>query len=259
MRPPKKRLFGLVGYPLTHSFSESYFTKKISEAGWQDTCAYRLFPLKNILEITDLVVKYPSLEGFNVTIPYKEKIIDFLDELNPLAEAVGAVNTVRITRNRLGEIILMKGYNTDVYGFQQSIKPFLEPHHQRALILGTGGAAKAVAVVLKQLGIDYYFVSRNKNKLTTAHAFDYPELNEHVLKAFTLIVNATPVGMFPDSAAIPPIPVELLTPQHLVIDLVYNPEKTRLLQSASQQGALTLNGLSMLYLQADKAWEIWNT
>ena len=203
-----------------------------------------------------------DLRGLNVTIPYKESVIPFLDELDETAKEIGAVNCIRILDDAAqpSEKRLI-GYNTDAFGFRQSIKPFLETQHERALILGTGGASKAVHYVLKTIGIDCYFVTRTKiisNQLITKNEFSYEELNEYVMSAFKLIVNTTPVGMYPNVDEAPAIPYEFLTPSHLLYDLVYNPAETEFLKRGKKMGASTLNGLSMLHQQAEEAWRIWN-
>jgi shikimate dehydrogenase len=223
---------------------------------------YHLFPIKQIEELPQLIKKYPELKGLNVTIPYKESVIPFLDELNETAKEIGAVNCIRILTDEdhpSGKKLI--GYNTDAFGFRQSIKPFLETQHERALILGTGGASKAVHYVLKSIGIDCFFVTRTKiidNQLITKNEFSYEELNEYVISAFKLIVNTTPVGMSPHVEEAPAIPYEFITPSHLLYDLVYNPLETQFLKKGKEKGACTVNGLSMLHQQAEEAWRIWN-
>ncbi len=251
------RTFGLLGYALTHSFSKKYFTEKFMVGKITDA-RYELFPIKNIQEFPALLKHEPDLSGLNVTIPYKEQIIPFLDELDETAKAVGAVNCIRVQRHPNKETpTLLKGYNTDVYGFQQSIKPFLEQHHQRALILGTGGASKAVAYVLKQIGLDVCKVSRVNGNIPGQ--VTYSELNKNIVDSYTLIINTSPLGTFPETEAAPAIPYEYLSPRHFLYDLVYNPEETLFLKKGKQYGAQTMNGLTMLKLQADKAWEIFGT
>ena len=244
--------FGLIGYPLSHSFSKRYFTKKFEKENIID-CEYNLYPIENIDQLPKLISNNPNLFGLNVTIPYKEAVIPFLDELDETAKSVSAVNCIKIKQQTTNNKQLI-GYNTDVFGFKQSIKPFLETQHQRALILGTGGASKAVYHVLKEIGIDCYFVTRNKynNK-----QFTYEELNENMINAFKLIVNTTPVGMFPNVNETPEIPFEFITSSHLLYDTVYNPVETEFLKRGKQQGASVVNGLSMLQLQAEEAWKIW--
>ncbi len=251
-----KRTYGLIGYPLSHSFSKKYFTEKFEKENIAD-CAYELFPIDDINKLPQLIAENPTLCGLNVTIPYKESVIPFLDELDETAKAVGAVNCIRIDSGDKKQEPRLIGFNTDVYGFKQSIKPFLETHHERALILGTGGASKAVYYVLNQIGIDYYFVTRSK-KQGSEKTFTYNELNDHIFKAFKLIVNTTPVGMSPNITEAPEIPYQHLTSSHLLYDLVYNPTETEFLKRGKVQGAVCINGLSMLYQQAEKAWEVWN-
>ena len=239
--------FGLIGKSLGHSFSKTFFADKFKQE--HILAEYANFELSTIQEFPLLLQSNPELKGLNVTIPYKTEIIPYLDELDDVARTVGAVNTISINNGRL------KGFNTDVYGFQQSIKPFLRNIHERALILGTGGASKAVQYVLEGLGISVSYLSRNPQG---ENQFHYDQANEHMMKAFKLIINTTPLGTFPNIEEMPPIPVQLLTEDHLVVDLIYNPEKTKLLELAAQNGADTLNGYSMLQHQALKAWEIWN-
>lgn len=248
------RLFGLIGYPLSHSFSQKYFTEKFRKENISD-CEYQLFPLKNISEFPRVVMDHHNLRGLNVTTPYKESVIPFLNELDETARNVGAVNCIRVDFDpKKNRSHLLTGYNTDVFGFAQSIKPFLEQKHERAMVLGTGGAAKAVTSVLKQIGVEVLQVSRSRSKGHTR----YTELTREAIAAHLLIVNATPAGMFPNINEAPPIPYEFLGPSHFLYDLVYNPEETVFLKKGKEKGALTMNGLSMLHLQAEKAWEIWN-
>ncbi|MBL0329359.1 MAG: shikimate dehydrogenase [Bacteroidetes bacterium] len=247
--------YGLIGYPLSHSFSKKYFTEKFQKENILNS-EYHAFPIDKI-ELFPLLIKdNPTLKGLSVTIPYKETVIPFLDELDATAKKIGAVNCIKISEGKL------IGYNTDAFGFRQSIKPFLESQHERALILGTGGASKAVEYVLKEIGIDCYFVTRNKStnkQPTTNNQFTYDEVNEHMLNAFKLIVNATPLGMFPNVDACPDIPYQFLSPTHLLYDLVYNPAETEFLKRGKAKGAATVNGYSMLQHQAEEAWRIWNT
>jgi shikimate dehydrogenase len=254
------KLYGLIGYPISHSFSKKYFSEKFEKENILDS-AYDLFPIESITQLPQLIKDNPELCGLNVTIPYKENVIPFLNELDETAKIVGAVNCIKILNSNNSPNSLptpfLTGFNTDVYGFRQSIKPFLENHHERALILGTGGASKAVHYVLKEIGIDCFFVTRDKSKVKSDKVFDYEELNEYILNAFKLIVNTTPVGMFPDINKAPEIPYEFVTSSHLLYDLVYNPEETEFLKRGKEKGALTVNGLSMLYQQAEEAWRIW--
>lgn len=243
------KVFGLIGYPLTHSFSKKYFTEKFEKLGLTD-CSYKLFPIEQIEDLPQLIANNPNLVGLNVTIPYKEAVLPYLTGLDETAKAVGAVNTILIKEDEL------TGYNTDVIGFSQSIKPLLHPQHERALILGTGGAAKAVAHVLKGLGIQYYFVSREKKNLP--NCLTYAELNQAVFNACKMVINTTPIGMYPNIDNAPALPYEFFTAEHLAYDLVYNPTDTRFMQLAAQQGAHAVNGLNMLYSQAEAAWKVWN-
>jgi len=241
--------YGLIGKNLSHSFSKQYFQKKFDELGL-DYLEYTNFELNDISEIKSVLAKNPLLRGFNVTIPYKEAIVPYMDELSPEARGIAAVNCVKISNGKL------IGHNTDAYGFATSIKPFLEPQHSRALVLGTGGASKAVVFVLKRLNVEVFFASTSKKRQGT---FAYETLNERLFNACKFIINTTPVGMFPNVNECPGIPYECLSSQHLVYDLIYNPEETLFLKKAKEQGATTINGLSMLHLQAEKSWEIWNS
>jgi shikimate dehydrogenase len=243
----KPQLFGLIGYPLSHSFSKQYFTKKFEELQRTD-CSYELFPIENIDQFPDLIKNQPNLRGLNVTIPYKEAIIPYLDEVDETAKKIGAVNTIKISNGKL------IGYNTDAFGFHQSIKPFVKSHHHRALILGTGGASKAVVHVLEKVGLDCLFASRSPEGENQLH---YDQINEYVLNFHQLIINTTPLGMSPNVDQCPAIPYEFITDKHLLCDLVYNPEETLFMQKGKAKGATVLNGLNMLHQQAEKAWEIW--
>lgn len=240
--------YGLIGYPLTHSFSQRYFTDKFQREHIKDS-VYANFPLENINDFPELLGNNKDLIGLNVTIPHKETVIPFLDGLDPVAEAIGAVNTIKISAD--GAF----GFNTDAYGFETSMKPFLKAHHTRALILGTGGASKAVAYVLKNIGLDILYASRNPK---AENELGYDQINEHVLDACKLIVNTTPLGTYPNIEGRPQLPYELLTNEHFLYDLVYNPEKTKFLELGEQSGAAIKNGYDMLAHQAEKAWKIWN-
>ncbi len=245
------KLLGLIGYPLTHSFSENYFAKKFRDEGIEGY-AYLNLPILRIDLIKDLIRKERELTGFNVTIPYKEQILPFLDEMDPEAREVGAVNTVKIQRQ--GREWHLKGYNTDVYGFRESLVPLLQGKgEQAALVLGTGGASKAVSHVLGQLGIPYRFVSRKH----LPGQLMYKDLCLSVILKHTLIINTTPLGTWPDVSSFPDIPYDILDPRHLLYDLVYNPEESTFLRLGREKGARIKNGLEMLELQADRAWEIW--
>jgi shikimate dehydrogenase len=246
-----KKTYGLIGYPLTHSFSKKYFTEKFEKENLND-CVYNLYSLSGIQQLPQMLRDNPEIEGLNVTIPYKESVIPFLNELDPIAKAIGAVNCIKIKNGKL------TGYNTDVFGFRQSIKPFLEKRHERALILGTGGASKAAAYVLKEIGLDCYFITRHKTQGSGPNTFLYDELNEYMLNAIKLIINTTPVGMYPNVKDAPAIPYDLLTPSHLLYDLIYNPAETEFLRRGKEKGSETINGLSMLQQQAEESWRIWN-
>lgn len=240
------RKFALIGKRLDYSFSKAFFTDYFEKNHLE--CSYSNIEIENIYEIVP-ILKSKEYTGFNVTIPYKVEIIPFLDELTFEAIEIGAVNTIS---NVNGKLI---GHNTDAFGFQQSIKPFLTNQHEKALILGTGGASKAVEYVLKNIGIEVFYLSRHPQK---PNQFSYDEVNEHMLSAIKLIVNCTPVGTYPNINEKPNFPTQYIGSDHLVVDLIYNPEKTLLLKEAEKQGATILNGLSMLKEQALKAWEIWN-
>ncbi|MDQ3111310.1 MAG: shikimate dehydrogenase [Bacteroidota bacterium] len=254
------RLFGLIGFPLSHSFSEKYFAEKFLRENIGDA-AYRNFPLEKIDQLHGLISANPDLSGLNVTIPWKEKVIPYLDEIDETAKAIGAVNTILLNPFVIlsDSRRMTKGFNTDVYGFRQSIKPFLTSAHERALILGTGGASKAVEYVLKQIGVDCIFVSREKKNILGKTILTYEELNSYVVASCKLIVNCSPVGTFPNVNEFPKLPYESITKEHLLYDLIYNPAETEFLKKGKAQGAEIMNGLDMLKLQAEKAWEIWNS
>lgn len=245
----KMNKYGLIGYPLSHSFSKEYFTNKFSELNLSNY-SYNEFAIENIKAFPELLLREKNLKGLNITIPYKEQIIPFLDELSDEASKIKAVNTIKVDSK--GKLI---GYNTDVFGFEQAIKPYLKSYHERALILGTGGASKAVQYALNKKGITCLVVSRNPidNQLS------YEQVNEYVLKHHKLIINATPIGMFPLINHAPNIPYQYLTEQHTLFDLVYNPNETEFLKKGKKHGAKTLNGLTMLHQQAEKSWQIWTT
>jgi shikimate dehydrogenase len=240
-------ILGLLGKTLSHSFSKSFFEEYF--ASNQVDATYSNFEIPSIDEVVTIFER-EDLNGFNVTIPYKESIIPFLDELSPEAKEIAAVNTVKIVEGK------KIGYNTDAFGFQQSIKPFLTNLHEKALILGTGGASKAVAYVLKNIGIEVLYISRNPSK---SNEFSYEDINEYMLKACKLVVNTTPVGTFPSVNQSPDFPFQFLTNEHLVVDLIYNPAETTFLKKAKDAGATILNGESMLKEQALKSWKIWNS
>jgi shikimate dehydrogenase len=242
-----KHQFGLVGKNISYSFSKGYFGEKFEKLNLEDYY-YDNLDFQNIEDFPDFIKQNPTISGLNVTIPYKEAIIPFLDKLSKRATEIGAVNTIKITKS--GKL---KGFNTDYIGFQKSIEPLLNVNHKKALILGTGGASKAVAYALKQLEIPYLFVSRND----IGDAIGYNQINEKTFEEFQIIINCTPVGTFPNTNTFPEIPYEYLTTNHLAFDLIYNPAETLFLKKAKEQGAIVKNGLEMLTLQAEKSWDIW--
>jgi shikimate dehydrogenase len=246
------RQFGLIGYPLGHSFSKGYFTEKFRKEDIADA-AYELYPLQEIEELPQLLQQHPQLAGLNVTIPYKEQVIPFLSRLDASAEKVGAVNVIK----KEGQELV--GYNSDYFGFKQSLQDWVGQSLQElhALVLGTGGAAKAVGAALDDLHIPYQLVSRNADKNVLA----YQELftKKDLLHQHTLIINTTPLGMQPTTQTCPDIPYEQLDSAHYLYDLVYNPAETLFMQKGAARGARVKNGLEMLHLQAEKAWEIWNS
>ena len=244
------RKFGLIGLPLAQSFSKKYFTARFQNEGIN--ACYELYELQDIADFTSLLAR-EELNGLNVTIPYKQTVIPFLDELDPVAEAIGAVNVIKFTRTEEGNLTL-KGYNSDVIGFENSLVPSLKPHHRKALILGTGGSSKAIDYVLRKLGLVTMFVSRTARP----GMLTYTQLTREVLEDNLVIVNATPVGTFPKSDACPAIPYEFLTADHLLFDVVYNPAETLFLKYGRAHGAEGINGEAMLIGQAEASWEIWN-
>jgi shikimate dehydrogenase len=238
-------MYGIIGYPLLQTFSPGYFNKKFEAEGIHDT--YQKFPLDKIDDLNGVLAMHSDLKGLNVTIPYKQEVIALLDELDDTAQQVGAINTIAIKNGKL------KGYNTDTIGFINSLKPLIKPQHSKALILGTGGASKAVAYALKKLNISYLFVSRNKKE----GQLSYPDLNEAIIRDHKLIINTTPLGMVPQENACPDIPYSFLSAEHLLYDLIYHPEETLFLQKGKERGAGIKNGYEMLIGQAEAAWKIW--
>lgn len=241
------QLFGLIGYPLAHSFSKKYFTEKFEKERLADY-AYENFPVISVDKIKAILQNHPELKGLNVTIPYKEQVIPFLDEMNEMVKETGACNCIKISNEKL------LGYNTDIIAFERSLKKNLQPHHSKALILGTGGSAKAVKYVLKKIDIPFLSVSRKVSE----ENLSYEQITPALLSEYHLIINTTPLGMFPDIAHAPSIPYDALTPQHFLFDLIYNPEKTLFLQKGEERGAMIKNGYEMLILQAEESWRIWN-
>jgi len=244
-------VYGIIGFPLKQSFSQKYFLEKFLNEGLTKH-TFLNFPLSNISELPELIKQNIDLKGFNVTIPYKEKIIPFLDELSEEAAKIRSVNVVKVTRAD-GKISL-KGYNTDAYGFSETLKPHLQTHHQKALILGNGGASKSVAYVLEQLNIPYFIVSRTK---TSENCILYSQLTDQLVIDSKIIINTTPLGMYPDIFRFPLIHFGLFTPQHLLYDLIYNPARTLFLKFGEEKQSTVVNGLDMLHLQAEKSWEIY--
>ncbi|MDZ4808121.1 MAG: shikimate dehydrogenase [Bacteroidota bacterium] len=241
------RLFGLIGYPLSHSFSEKYFTEKFEQEEITE-CRYNLFAIKTIDELPILLRNNPELEGLNITIPYKKQVLPFLNASN-IPDGLDACNCINITG---GKVV---GYNTDVTGFEKSLKPLLKSYHKKALILGNGGATAAVAFVLRKLGISFDIVSR---KIHDNSTFIYKEIDKKVMEENTVIINTTPVGLYPNTEACPDIPYKFIGESHLLYDLVYNPAKTVFLQKGEENGATIKNGEEMLILQAEESWRIWN-
>lgn len=242
-------IFGLIGHPLGHSFSKDFFNRKFAK---EDIDAeYLNFDIPSIELFPKILTDHPFLKGLNVTIPYKEKIIPFLDDLSNEAQAIGAVNVIKPYRN--GDSWYLKGYNSDVIGFTESIRPLLNSTHKKALILGTGGASKAICYGLKQMNIETKYVSRKERN----NSLTYPQLTADIMQEYTIIVNCTPVGTFPHTNECPEIPYEHIGHTHILYDLVYNPNETLFLQKGKSAGAKTKNGLEMLILQAQAAWNIW--
>lgn len=242
------KVYGLIGKNIDYSFSKKYFTERFANTNASD-CIYENFDLASIDDFKALLQSHPDFAGLNVTIPYKEAVIPHLDLLSKKAMAIGAVNVIRFKKN--GQL---KGYNSDYFGFKKALKPLLQDHHKKALILGTGGSSKAVAFALEELGITSAFVSRDAAKSSVT----YDRLNATTFDNFQIVINCTPLGTSPYVAEFPPIPYEYFTEKHLVFDLIYNPEETQFLKRAKQQGAITKNGQDMLVFQAEKAWKIWN-
>lgn len=244
--------YGLIGHPLGHSFSKSFFNQKFCTE--HIDAEYVNFDISDIKELKNIIRENQTLSGLNVTLPYKTQIIPLLDEIDKDAKSIGAVNVIRFHPGRFGKLKL-KGYNSDIIGFKDSIKPLLkETIHKKALILGTGGASKAVFQGLLQLGIEALYVSRTKQE----SAITYSEITPEIMSEYTIIINSTPLGMTPHVNTAPDIPYHLLTPSHLLYDLIYNPDETLFLQKGEEQGATVKNGLEMLLLQAFVSWKIWN-
>lgn len=250
-----KRTYGLIGYPLGHSFSKDYFTRLFEKEGLD--AEYKNFEIPFIDNLATILNEETSLQGFNVTIPYKQQVIPLLDEVDEAASDIGAVNVVKVTHHEEG--VYLKGYNTDVIGFAHSIRPLLQSHHTHALILGTGGASKAVNYALRQMGIETCFVSRTPSDTSEHAPISYTDLTSKMMKHYTVIVNTTPLGMYPKVDQCPPIDYAQLNSSHLLFDVVYNPTKTLFLQRSEEAGATICNGMEMLIGQAKAAWSIWNS
>ena len=241
---------GLIGYPLGHSFSVGFFNEKFANEGVK--ARYINFEIPQIEDLPEVLASNPELKGLNVTIPYKQKVISYLDELSPEARAIGAVNVIRITHK--GKNTILKGFNSDVIGFTRSIEPMLEIIHKKALILGTGGASRAIEYGLKSLGLQTLFVSRNKKD----GCITYEEVTPQIVKDYNVIVNCTPLGMYPKADTCPNLPYEAMDSHTILYDLIYNPDETLFLKKGAKYGASTKNGLEMLLLQAFASWDFWN-
>lgn len=239
--------FGLVGKNIGYSFSKNYFTERFRNDNALDN-SYDNFDIQDISEFPQIIKENTDLAGLNVTIPYKEIVIPYLDSLSKKAMQIGAINVIRFKKEKL------KGYNSDYYGFKKSLQPLLKPHHKKALILGTGGASKAIAFALEELDIFYTFVSREAKENT----IDYNLINATTFDNYQIIINCTPLGTSPNTDAFPPIPYDFFTEKHIAFDLIYNPQETQFLGKAKAKGAIIKNGMEMLILQAEKAWKIWN-
>lgn len=242
------KIFGLIGYPLGHSFSQPFFTEKFKREGIAH-CEYRNFPIPEIGALKDVLQNHPDLAGLNVTIPYKEQVIPFLHHMQPVVQAIGACNCIRIENGEL------TGFNTDVIGFERSLSEKLKPEHNKALVLGTGGAAKAVCYVLEQKGIPYFIVSRTPSG---SNQIRYEDVTPAIIDEYTLIINTTPLGMYPKEDTCPALPYEAMSAKHYLFDLVYNPAQTLFLRKGAEFGAATKNGMDMLVIQAEESWRIWN-
>jgi shikimate dehydrogenase len=247
------KTFGLVGYPLGHSFSKKHFTKKFEKENLSDH-QYVNFEIDSIAKFPGIFDFYDNIAGLNCTIPYKQQIIPFLNEIDDEAKAVGAVNTVKIINTKDG--MRLKGFNTDVIGFEESLKPMLNESHKKALILGTGGASKAVKFILSKLGIEY--ISASIEEELFENEIRYSDIYKETIAERTVIVNATPLGTYPKVDTCADIPYEAITDKHVLFDLVYNPEETLFMRKGRAQGAKAKNGLEMLHRQAEAAWKIWN-
>ncbi|HEY8688868.1 MAG TPA: shikimate dehydrogenase [Chitinophagaceae bacterium] len=244
------KLYGLIGYPLGHSFSKKYFSEKFLREGITD-CRYELFAIPSIKDLPLVINSNPDLKGLNVTIPYKQKVLDYVNETTDAVKNIGAANTIKFA----GDKII--AYNTDVIGFENSLIQKIKPSHKKALVLGTGGSSKAIQYVLKKLGIDFLLVTRNQS--LQEGFINYSMIDEAMINDHQLIINCTPVGMYPKDNEYPQLPYKFLSSQHYLYDLVYKPEKTLFLKRGEDKGATIQNGLDMLTIQAEESWKIWNT
>lgn len=251
-RPTLMKTYGLIGYPLSHSFSKKFFSEKFEQEGITE-CKYELYPMEKAESIMELIAADPTLCGLNVTIPHKQNVLPFITTFHPAAAEIGAVNCIAIDQSGISPKLI--GYNTDAYGFEESLRPMLEEHHQQALVFGDGGAAKAIKYVLHKLQIPFSVVVRKP----APNAILYEDVTEEMLSTHQILINTTPLGLSPNYDTFPPIPYQFLTEKHLAYDVVYNPEITSFLGKALAQGAKIKNGLEMLYLQAERSWYIWNT
>ena len=242
--------YGIIGHPLGHSFSKNYFNEKFHDEGID--AEYINFDIQNIGNLPEVLATNPELKGLNVTIPYKEKVLSYLDYISVEARAIGAVNVIRVEHK--GNNVLLKGYNSDVIGFTRSIEPILEKFHRKALVLGTGGASKAVSYGLRSLGLETVLVSRFERPGT----IQYKDITPDVVREYKVIVNCTPCGMYPNYEECPKLPYEALDSHNLLYDLIYNPDETLFMKKGREQGALTKNGIEMLLLQAFASWDFWN-
>lgn len=247
----RRETYGLIGYPLGHSFSRKYFTEKFAHDNID--AEYLNFEIESVSGLRDIIEKHASLRGLNVTIPHKQSVIPMLDNLDSTAAEIGAVNVIKISRTGTGEILL-KGYNTDVTGFKESISPMLKTWNDKALILGTGGVSKAINYALKSMGLKTLFVSRTPRE----GVITYKDLNRNILDDYTVVVNASPVGMYPHVDEAPDIPYEYLSKRHVIFDTIYNPQTTKLMEYSARKGAKVKSGMEMLIGQAEAAWRIWN-
>jgi len=243
------RLFGLIGYPLSHSFSKKYFSEKFEQEGLTD-CRYDLFPVETIEKFPEICKSHPELVGLNVTVPYKKAVLPYLDSVENIPGELKACNCIKIQQGKL------IGYNTDCTGFEKSFIPLLKPHHQKALVLGNGGATAAVIFVLKERGLDFDIVSRTVHNGST---LTYKDVDKRIIEDHLVIINTTPLGMYPGTNGCPDIPYQFIADQHFLFDLVYNPSKTLFLQKGEERGATIKNGGEMLLFQAEESWRIWNS